>query len=314
MAVSDKPWSNFTESDYTPEQYKRACLIDTGQGPPDSKSRYKLPVLEPDGALNRNGVHAAAGGHGVSAVQGCSDAQRRAAARKLVSMYKMDLNEDPPESLIKMAGMAMTSNSRNAVGDWYCRSTTFSDVRFKDRLITVAAAPYNSPSDITFDRSGDGTGDWTEIFSPGLFAGVEAAPHRIRVNREHDVNRTVGKVAGFIDTPEALVTQVKIARTPLGDETLTLADEECLSASVCFGVPPGGHRLERSARTRRINRAIMRHLSFVEDPAYKAAQVLSVRSDLQAFVGDDVSPTPILDAEIEAMADIMAWTKRYFDK
>jgi HK97 family phage prohead protease len=109
VAVSDTPWSNFTQADYTDQQWARACLIDTGQG--TGKQRYKLPVREPSGALNRNGVHAAAGGHGISAVQGISADQRRAAAKTLVGLYRNQLKEDPPEGLMSMAGMATSSRS-----------------------------------------------------------------------------------------------------------------------------------------------------------------------------------------------------------
>ncbi len=109
-ATSDKPWSSFTEADYTPEQWRRACLIDTGEGDPASKSRYKLPVKEPSGALNRNGVHAVAsvlaGGRG--GVQ-ASPEKKAAAARALVRIYRSDLKEDPPESLLRMAGMASSA-------------------------------------------------------------------------------------------------------------------------------------------------------------------------------------------------------------
>ena len=56
MAASDSPWQ-FSQADYSPIQFQRACLIDTEQGVPESKDRYKLPVKEPSGAVNRNGVH-----------------------------------------------------------------------------------------------------------------------------------------------------------------------------------------------------------------------------------------------------------------
>jgi len=108
-AVSDTPWSNFTQADYTPEQWRRACLIDTGQGATDSKDRYKLPVREPSGALNRGGVHAAAGGHGVGAVQGVSPEKKRAAARALVGLYRGQLGEDPPPGLLRLAGESQAS-------------------------------------------------------------------------------------------------------------------------------------------------------------------------------------------------------------
>lgn len=103
-AVSDKPWSDFSAADYTPQQWKRACLIDTGTGDPDSKDRYKLPIREPDGTVNRNAVHAAAsvlaGGRG--GVQ-ASSADKAKAARALISAYRQ-LGETPPDSLTSAAG------------------------------------------------------------------------------------------------------------------------------------------------------------------------------------------------------------------
>lgn len=100
--VSDTPWSQFGPEDYSPEQWRRACLIDTGQGDEDSKARYKLPVREPGGALNRNGVHAAAGR--INQVQGVSADKKKAAARKLAALYRNELGEDPPPGLVAMAG------------------------------------------------------------------------------------------------------------------------------------------------------------------------------------------------------------------
>ena len=55
-AVSNKAWSDFTAAEYDIDQWKRASLVDTGDGDADAKDRYKLLVREPSGALNRNGV------------------------------------------------------------------------------------------------------------------------------------------------------------------------------------------------------------------------------------------------------------------
>jgi HK97 family phage prohead protease len=109
--ASNRPWSDFSAADYSPEQWRRACLIDTGQGDPGSKDRYKLPVREPSGTLNRNGVHAAAsalagGRGGVQADPG----QKRKAARALVRFYGT-LGEDPPESLTSLAGQGKDDSS-----------------------------------------------------------------------------------------------------------------------------------------------------------------------------------------------------------
>ena len=57
--VSDKPWSNFTAADYTDDQWYAACVLHKN-GSSRAKSDNGLPIKEPSGALNRNGVHAAA--------------------------------------------------------------------------------------------------------------------------------------------------------------------------------------------------------------------------------------------------------------
>lgn len=104
-SVSDRPWDG-SAARFTPEQWRRSCLLDTGVGDPDSKSRYKLPVREPDGTLNRTACHAAAaalaGGRG--GVQATPE-QKTSAKRKLAELYRNELNEDPPSSLSERIGM-----------------------------------------------------------------------------------------------------------------------------------------------------------------------------------------------------------------
>lgn len=101
-AVSDKPWSDFAESDYTDAQYKAACLIVLGDG--STKADCKLPIQEPDGTLNRKGVHAAAGA--LAGGRGGVDAPmaaKVAAAKTLLGIYRDSLKEDPPASLVSLS-------------------------------------------------------------------------------------------------------------------------------------------------------------------------------------------------------------------
>ncbi len=97
--VSEKPWSEYKESDYTPEQWHRACLIHQHDGAPTSKAQCKLPVRTPNGAVNRNGVHAAAaalaGARGGVNASSEEISRAKAAIRRLYS----ELDEDPPASL-----------------------------------------------------------------------------------------------------------------------------------------------------------------------------------------------------------------------
>ena len=106
MRVSEKPWSPST-SDYDPAgAWCDACLINTNDGRRATwlKSQCKLPVFEPDGALNRNAVHAAAAV--LAGARGGVDASPRgkqAAARRLIGLYRV-LDEEPPDSIDRIAG------------------------------------------------------------------------------------------------------------------------------------------------------------------------------------------------------------------
>lgn len=107
MPISSKPWGDITEADYADAAaYCAASLIDMNPaGEPKTKGLCKLAVREPGGALNRNAVHAVAsvlagGRGGVNA----PPEMKRAAARKLIRLYG-ELKEDPPASVVQLAGM-----------------------------------------------------------------------------------------------------------------------------------------------------------------------------------------------------------------
>lgn len=97
--VSDAPWSSFSKSDYSDAQWKSACILDRGESFNTAKTRYALPIKEPSGALNRNGVHAAASRFG--SVQASSEA-KSAAKAALRGAYK-SLGEEPPDSIAASA-------------------------------------------------------------------------------------------------------------------------------------------------------------------------------------------------------------------
>lgn len=100
--ASTKPWSSFSQADYTPAQWARACLINLGG---DTKDANKLPVKEPDGTPNVNGMRAAAavlmGARG--GVDAPADA-KRAAAKKLASMMA-SAGMTVGDGIKRMAGM-----------------------------------------------------------------------------------------------------------------------------------------------------------------------------------------------------------------
>lgn len=108
MAISKKPWGQFSDSDYPDAQaFCDASLINLNSGPRSdwTKSNCKLRVYEPGGDLNVNGVHAAAAV--LAGARGGVDAPaqaKRSAAKKLVSLYR-ELKEQAPDAVRRLAGM-----------------------------------------------------------------------------------------------------------------------------------------------------------------------------------------------------------------
>lgn len=171
-------------------------------------------------------------------------------------------------------------------------TTEVAEVNSKARIITLIAVPYDQPAKIGY------RGDiWEESFSRSAFHGIEKRPNRVRVNREHVKGDTVGRAVTFYpDRAEGLVADLKIAKTLRGDDTLALAEDDCLSASIGFGVRPSDQILDRNNMTRRINRAWLDHIGLVEDPAYAGANVLDVRDADGAHLLDGTPlVTPRLD-------------------
>jgi hypothetical protein len=103
--ISEKPWSAYTEADYTNEQWHAACLIHLHSGPPTSKSQCKLPVKTPGGALNRNGVHAAAAALAGARSPLKAPPEQKAKAARALRGYYSQLGEEPPDSLKQSSDM-----------------------------------------------------------------------------------------------------------------------------------------------------------------------------------------------------------------
>jgi phage head maturation protease len=178
------------------------------------------------------------------------------------------------------------------------REASVSEVKFPQRLVTVVAMPYDEPAIVEY------RGElWEESFERGAFDGIEKRPNRVRANRDHDRQRTVGKVNNFWPAhEEGLVAEVRIAQTPLGDETLALADEDILGVSAGFAARGRDQVFNRSTQSRRIKRAFLDHLAFTATPAYKSAMPIDVRDGEPLPNAADLPPliTPALD-------EVRAW-------
>jgi HK97 family phage prohead protease len=180
-------------------------------------------------------------------------------------------------------------NEDMPVGELEYRTATQVGVDFPNRTIELIVMPYDSETVV--EHKGRMV---RESVAPGAFDGIERRANRIRVNRDHDVTRTIGRAVVFHPSrDEGLVAELRIAQTPLGDETLTLADEEILDASAGFLPMPGGESWP-SRNERRLTKLWLGHIAMTPDPAYTDARVLAVRNAQEARRGER-PPTPNLD-------------------
>jgi phage head maturation protease len=148
------------------------------------------------------------------------------------------------------------------------------EVDFEQRIIDVIAVPYEQEAEIVWRGE-----TWREVFARTAFHGIENHAGRIPVNREHVLGDTVGKVVRLDSYDRrGLLASMKIARTARGDDTLQLAAEGMLGASVGYFVKKGSD-VETNRRTmlRRVKRAFLDHLAMVGSPAYVGADTVAVR-------------------------------------
>lgn len=175
------------------------------------------------------------------------------------------------------------------------RAASVAAVDFEKRLITVVAAPYDETAIVRYRSE-----LMEESFDRGAFDSLKSTrPGRVKANLEHDRTSMVGKVMRWDpDSNEGNVAEVRISRTPRGDETLALADDDVLGASLEFA--PRRQHIERRSGgypRRRIQDAFVDWLAFTGEPAYTGAKVLSVRSAEEVVNAADLPPlhTPLLD-------------------
>lgn len=172
----------------------------------------------------------------------------------------------------------------------------------KERVIEVIAVPYEQEAVVPY------RGElWKESFVRGAFDGIESRSQPIMVNREHTRGDTVGKVVQWWpERAEGLVAEVRVARTARGDETLALAEDGMIRASIGFGVRLRDQILDRSKMTRRVLKAFVDHLGLVEDPAYSGAEVLSVRAEENVYAAalPPIEARPAVDELAAYLADL----------
>jgi phage head maturation protease len=182
------------------------------------------------------------------------------------------------------------------------------DVNFKDRVIEVIAVPWDEEAEVVWRGE-----PWKELFERTALNEASREKVRIPVNRQHNRSDTVGRIVGLnpLGHQRGALASVKVARTERGDETLQLASEGMLGASVGYFIRKKSDVLIlRRSMTRRVQRAFLDHLSMVEDPAYKGAETVAVH-DLwtpHPAAGEQPLRTPVLDEYLTD--DVLSWAKK----
>jgi HK97 family phage prohead protease len=171
------------------------------------------------------------------------------------------------------------------------RSSTLTNVDFSERLIQLLVVPYNEEAVVEYRGK-----VLVETVAPGAFDGIETRGEHVSANRDHQYERTFGKVRSYHTGDLAgLIADVYASDTPLGDETLRLAADEVLKPSVGMLVRNSDQIIRNGKR--KIKRAFLDHVSLVPNPAYRGAGVLAVRQEqrLPAEQQAPPAPTPNLD-------------------
>lgn len=179
------------------------------------------------------------------------------------------------------------------------RHASVTGIDIKERMAELIAVPYDEEAKVEYRGE-----IWDESFAPGSFEGLDTRPDHLRptANRDHDATRLVGVAEKtYPNRAEGLLSEVRIAEGPLGDDTLGLLKIGALKASVGFGVLGSWQELNKPKR--RINKAYLDHIAFVAAPAYAGARVLSVRTDDDWREAADLPPlnTPNLDEVLDWM-------------
>lgn len=102
MATTNKPWNGSAGRWPDAASFCKACLINenTGDSADWTKDKCHLPVYEPNGDLNSNGVHNAASRLMQTKV---SPAAKKSAARKLRALYGK-IGDPVPDNVKNAAG------------------------------------------------------------------------------------------------------------------------------------------------------------------------------------------------------------------
>ncbi len=191
------------------------------------------------------------------------------------------------------------------------RAAQLVGVSYPKRQIDVVVMPYETEASVWYRGR-----MITEIVSRGAYGTGISGRKDIRVNRDHDLTRTCGRAVKFHPSrQDGLVAELRMSRTELGEETLTLADEGLLDASAGFallqdatGKPAKDAEVWEARDRRRLNHLFLHHVALTPEPAYETANVLAVRHNRsEGSLRADPAGRPNLERlELQRLAELAA--------
>ncbi len=153
-------------------------------------------------------------------------------------------------------------------------------VSFPKRTVELIVMPYETETLVEYRGR-----MIREIVARGAFDGINNRPQRVTANRDHDETRICGKAVAFHPSRnEGLVAEIRMSKTPLGEETLELCNDGILDASAGFlpltdGKTGALMETWTGKEQRRLEKVWLGHVALTPNPAYQDAKVLAVRSE-----------------------------------
>ena len=142
------------------------------------------------------------------------------------------------------------------------------------RTIIGLAVPFNTPTDIH-----DISGSYREQFAFGAFTRTiaERGPSKVKLLLQHNSQRLpIGRAVKLTETPEGLMAELRVSKTPDGDLALELVRDGALDG-LSVGFQPINQVLERDGLVTRTEVKLV-EISLTGFPAYDTARVATVRS------------------------------------
>jgi HK97 family phage prohead protease len=159
------------------------------------------------------------------------------------------------------------------------RSYAVNDLAVKGRTLTLAVVPIMRPAWVE-----DSTGRYRERFRSGAFSHVDPTRVQLRYQHSTDLLDRVGAGMDMREDGKYLVGRARVFNGARGDHLLDLVNAKELRG-VSVGFYPGQDAKvydDDGPLVERVRVKSMPEWSLVDDPAYKGAEVLAVRSSQQA--------------------------------